>query len=275
MHTKRRGRERMIIQGMMRCEGLVIGSSEVERFIEEVRFKKLTGYFVIKFENFIFLLFMEKGILTHGFRVIDDQLFSFSHLPDILYSLEGGRMSFFETSAGALQGLLDIKFGNQVYGTLYTSFTDLRTLFLTLEQKKHTGSVEIDLPYLNGVVVMEEGTPVDVVVSQEEGKDKNEILSYRLEKASEENGIVRIFERRNPLTILYPDPEEVFAWSHPRRLKLEFAFGQLGKEFEVLLDQKLTITQILNRLHVDFTEIADMYTYLSVKGYITTKRGLA
>ena len=268
----------MIIQGRMRCEGLIIGSSEVERFINEVKLKKLTGYFAVEFENFTFLLFTEEGNLTHGFRVIEDQLFSFSHLPDIIYSLEGGKMSFFETSAGALQGLLDIKFGNQVYGTLYTSFTDLRKLFLTLEQKRHTGSVEIDLPYMNGVVVMEEGTPVDVVVSQEEGKnrkERKEMLSYVLEKASEENGIVRVFERRNPLTILYPDPEEVFAWSHPRRLKLEFAFGQLGKEFEVLLDQKLTMTQILNRLHVDFTEIADMYTYLSAKGYITAKRGLA
>ena len=265
----------MIIQGRMRCEGLVIGSSEVERFIEKVRSEKLTGYFVIEFENFIFLLFIEEGRLTHGFRVIEDQLFSFSHLPDILYSLEGGRVSFFETSAAALQGLLDMKFGNQVYGTLYTSFADLKKLFLTLEQRKLTGSVEIDLPCLNAVVVMEEGTPIDVVVPQEEEKNGEDTLSYVLDKASEENGVVRIFERRNPLTILYPDPEEVFAWSHPRRLKLEFAFGQLGKEFEVLLDQKLTITQILNRLHVDFTEIADMYTYLSAKGYITTKRGLA
>ncbi|MBU7016193.1 MAG: hypothetical protein HXS44_01695 [Theionarchaea archaeon] len=265
----------MIIQGRMRCEGLVIGSPEVERFIEKIRSEKLTGYFLIEFESFTFLLFMEEGGLTHGFRVIEDQLFAFSHLPDILYSLEGGRMAFFEASAGALQGLLDMKFGNQVYGTLYTSFTDLEKLFLTLEQKRLTGSVEIDLPFLNAVVVMEKGTPIDVVVPQEEGKDGKEILSYILEKASEENGMVRIFERRNPLTILYPDPEEVFAWSHPRRLKLEFAFGQLGKEFEVLLDQKLTITQILNRLHVDFTEIADMYTYLSAKGYITTKRRFA
>ena len=277
----------MIVQGKMIREGLAVGSSEVKDLVDEIKLKKLTGYLYIEFRNYTFVQLIEKGDLTNGFRVIEDQLYSFSHLADAIYSLEGATVSFFGTSPGALQGMLDMKFGDQIYGTLYTSFTDLGKLFQTLNQEKHTGSVEINLPDDSCVVLMEEGVPTEVVCSEEkkekEGEREREREDEKLEKmlqsvfdkASSENGVVRVFERRIPPAFLYPDPEEIFIWSNPRRLKLEFAFGQLGKEFEDLLDQKMTISQILNTLYVDFTEIADMYTYLSAKGYITTGKGLA
>ncbi|MBU7025636.1 MAG: hypothetical protein HXS48_01745 [Theionarchaea archaeon] len=267
----------MSILGRPKGEDLTIGSSQVENFLVEVRTKKYTGYLKIECRNLEFLLFYEEGVPTHGFRVIEDELFSFSNLSDILSSLEGGKLSFFEASPGALQALFDMKFGDQIYGNLYTSYCDLGKLFQTLQQEKHTGSVEIDLPSLNCFVLTEEGVPTEVVFSRGRGEKEGEIeevLHVILEKAAVESGIVKVFERRNPLTIPSPDPEEIFTWSDPRRLKLEFAFGQLGKEFEKLLDQNLTISQILNTLCVDFVEIADMYTYLSVKGYIVTKKGL-
>lgn len=261
-----------------------IGSPETGNQIEEIKTKKLTGYLHITFRDLGFLLFFEDGVPTHGFRVIEDQLFSFSSLSTVLDSLEGGCANFFETSPGLLRALLDIKFGDQIYGTLYTSFCDLRNLFETLSQEKRTGSVEVDLPSIHCFIILEEGAPREVVqVGEDEPGNKpqkvperngewTDILEFMLEKASTEDGIIKVFERRNPLTILSPDPEEVFVWSDPRRLKLEFAFGQLGKEFGELLDQKMTISQILNVLCVDFVEIAEMYTYLSAKGYIATRK---
>lgn len=261
----------MNIPGKMRFEGVAIGSPNTESFLEKIVTKKWTGYLQIELHTLKFLLFFENGNPTHGFRVIEDELFSFSHLSHVLRSLKDGNLSFFETSPGALQALLDMKFGDQIYGTLYTNFTDLGKLFATLEQEKHTGCVEIDLPSLNCFVLMKDGEPGEVVCSQEKGEGG--MLQVILERAASEDGVIKVFERRDPPVVLSPDPEEVFSWSDPRRLKLEFAFGQLGKEFEDLLDQKLTISQILDRLCVDFVEIADMYTYLSAKGYITTKKG--
>ena len=263
----------MNIPGKVRFKGVVIGIPEAENFLDEIVSKKLTGYLKIEWHNLKFLLLFENGDPLHGFRVIEDKIFSFSHLADVIRSLKGGTLSFFETTPGALQALLDMKFGDQIYGTLYTSFTDLRKLFVTLEQKKHTGSVEIDLPSGECFVLMEDGTPQEVACSQEgDEKEPGATLKAVLGKAAAENGVVRVFERRNPPTFFTPDLEEVFSWSNPRRLKLEFAFGQLGKEFEDLLDKKLTISQILNSMYVDFVEIADMYTYLSAKGYITTEK---
>lgn len=262
----------MSMLGNRKCTGLIIGSPEAENLLERVRSQKCTGYLTVEFRIYRFLLFFEEGVPTRGFRVIEDELFSFSNLTDILYSLEGGSLSFFEASQGALQVLLDMKFGNQIYGTLYTSFCDTRKLFQTLEQKKHTGCVEIDLPLLQYFVLMEKGVPVDVFSYGKDRGEKKETLQIVLDEATSEDGLIRVFERRNPPTILSPDPEDVFTWSKSRRLKLEFAFGQLGKEFEKLLDQKLTISQILSILCVDFVEIADIYTYLSAKGYIVTKK---
>ncbi len=269
--------------GRSRFQKMSMGSSETENQIKEIRTEKLTGYLQIAFRDLGFLLFFEEGIPTYGFRVIEDQLFSFSNLATVLDSLEGGLVSFYETSSGLLRALLDIKFGDQIYGTLYTSFCSLRKLFQTLKQEKRTGSVEIDLPSIHCFAILEEGAPCDIVqVTEEEPepertelkreRENRDTLEFIFEKADTENGIIKMFERRNPPTILSPDPKEVFVWSDPRRLKLEFAFGQLGKEFEELLDQKMTISQILNVLCVDFVEIAEMYTYLSAKGYIATRK---
>lgn len=260
----------MNIPGRLRSEGEALGSANAENLLKEITTKKWTGYLWITCRNLEFLLFFEHGDPTHGFRAIEDQLFSFSHLSDILYSLNGGTLRFFETSPGALQVLLDMKFGSQIYGDLHTAFTDLKNLFTKLEQEKLTGSVEIDVSSFHCFVLMEDGLPDEVVCSQQE---EGEIFSVLLEKVGSESGVIRVYERRDPPTVLSPDPEEIFSWSSLRRLKLEFAFGQLGKEFEDLLDQKLTISQILDVLCVDFVEIADMYTYLSAKGYITTKKG--
>lgn len=291
--------------GRMKFEELIIESSSVEMWIEETRLKKYTGYLQIEFRHFKFLLFIEEGIPTHGFRVIEDQLFSFSSLAAVLHSLEGGCMRFYETPPGFLHALLDIKFGDQIYGTLYTTFCDLGKLFRTLEQKAHTGSVDIDLPSAHCFVVMEKGTPCEIVcvpenreeeTGTEESRKKmgtevdtkteaktgtritnkelytQKMLKLILDEAVSENGIVKVFERRNPLTIFSPDPDEMCFWSNPRRLKLEFAFGQLGKEFEKLLDKRLTISQILDTLCVDFVEIAEIFTYLSAKGYIAREK---
>ncbi len=262
--------------GRLRVEKVSIGSPGTETLLEEVRTRKCTGYVQIEFRDFEFLLFIERGTPTHGFRVIEDQLFSFSNLTNTLDSLKGGHLRFYETSPRFLQALLDTKFGDQIYGTLHTSFCDLEKLFHTLEQEKCTGSVEIDLPSVHCFVVVENGAICEIISLEEKEekkeKEREETLEFILGKAAEENGTVRVFERRNPPTILSPDPEKIFVWSDPRRLKLEFAFGQLGKEFENLLDQKMTLSQILNVLCVDFVEIADMYTYLSAKGYIVTRK---
>ncbi len=257
----------MEIPGKLLFEDVTIGSQGAVKLLEEIRTGRYTGYLEIEFDVFQFLLFFVEGVPTHGFRVIEEQLFSFSSLADMLPSLQGGHVKFFKTTVGALQALLDMKFGEQVYGNLYTSFTDLGKLLVALQQKKYTGSVEIDLPSLHCFIIMEESIPREIVCSKE-----NPTLECIVNRAASENGVIRVFERRSPPTILSPDPEEVFAWSRPNRLKLEFAFGQLGKEFEKLLDQKMTISQILNTLCVDFAEIVGMYTYLSAKGYIVTMR---
>lgn len=251
-------------------EGLTIGSVKAEESLEKIKARKCTGYLKIEFYDLRFLLFFEDGIPTYGFRVVEGQLFSFSGLADVLHSLQDGRITFFETSPGVLQAILDMKFGKKVYGDLYTSFTNVRKLFILLKQEKLTGSVEIDLPSIRSFVVMEEGVPQDVLSCPEQ--EKGEVtLECVLDRATSQDGVVRVFERRNPPSVLHPDLEQVFMWSDPRRLKLEFAFGQLGKEFEELLDRKMTVSQILDALYVDFEEIADMYTYLSAKGYIAVK----
>ncbi len=289
--------------GRMKFEELIIESSSVEMWIEEIRLKKCTGYLQIEFRHFKFLLFIEEGIPTHGFRVIEDQLFSFSSLAAVLPSLEGGSMRFYETPPGFLHALSDIKFGDQIYGTLYTTFCDVGKLFRTLEQKAHTGTVDIDLPSTHCFVVMEKGVPCEIVCvpenrEEEAGTESREemgtkmdtrtetktgakmnkelatqkMFKFILDEAASENGIVKVFERRSPPTIFSPDPDEICFWSNPRRLKLEFAFGQLGKEFEKLLDKRLTISQILDTLCVDFVEIAEIFTYLSAKGYIAREK---
>lgn len=273
----------MEIPGNLKCEGLRMEPSEAENLVEEIRNKKWTGYLRVDFRNFRFLLLFEEGIPTYGFRVIEDQFFSFSDLKNRVCSLKGGNMRFYETSSCAIQTILDLKFGEQIYGSLHTSFCDLKGLSQTLEQKGFTGSVEIDLSSLHCFVVMEKGVPREVVFAgrgeseEERGKEKKErekkieeTIEFICSKAASENGIIKVLERRNPPTVPSPDPEEVFVWSYPRRLKLEFAFGQLGKEFEKLLDQEMTVSEILETLCVDFVEIAEMYTYLSAKGYIAT-----
>ncbi len=280
----------MEIPGNLKREGLRIEPSETEKLVEEIRNKKWTGYLRVDFHNFRFLLLFEEGIPTYGFRIIEDQLFSFSNLKDRVCSLKGGHMSFYETSPCVIQTILDLKFGEHIYGSLHTSFCDLKGLFQTLEQKGFTGSVEMDLSSLHCFVVMEKGVPYEVVFTgrgesgereREEEKETEkgerivETIEFIFGKAASENGVIRVLERRSPPTIPSPDPEEVFVWSYPRRLKLEFAFGQLGKEFEELLDQKMTVSKILETLCVDFVEIAEIYTYLSAKGYIVTmKKGV-
>jgi hypothetical protein len=285
-------RERMNTLASLMFTDLVIGSLEAERALEKIEADERTGYLEIESENRRFLLFYEDGVSTLGFRVVEGQLLSFSNLAVVLNSLENGVMSFFETYPAFLQALLDMKFGEKIYGNLYTSFIDVRRLFDMLREKLHTGSIELDLSSTHCFVIMEEGIPSAVLCSpekgelektrkarerkgkkeEEPGKGQEEILEFVLDRATTQEGVVRVFRRRNPPTLLCPDLEEVFVWSDPRRLKLEFAFGQLGKEFEELLDQEMTISQILSILHVNFEEIADMYTYLSAKGYIVTKK---
>lgn len=258
----------MNVKGRLRSEALCIGSPEAGSLLEEIRVQKWSGYLKIEFSHYKFVLLLEDGVPTHGFRVIDDQLFSFSSLLDTLPSLQDARLSFYELSPAGLQALLDTKFGYELYGSLHTTFCDLRRLFLTLQRDRLTGSVEVDVPSLHCFILWEEGNPGEVVC--EEGKEPT--LECVLEKAAQEDGTIRVFKRRGPLTVPSPDPEEVFSWSRPHTLKLEFAFGQLGKEFENLLDKKLTVSQILDALHVDFVEIVEMYTYLSAKGYIATDK---
>ena len=251
---------------------LAIGSVKGEESLEKIKAEKCTGYLKIKFCDLKFLLFFEKGTPTCGFRIVEGHLFSFSNLADMLHSLKDGHMTFFETSPGVLQAILDMKFGKKVYGDLYTSFTNVRKLFILLKQKKLTGSVEIDLPSIRSFVVMEEGVPQQVLPYPEQEGEKGEVtLECVLDRTVSQDGVVRVFERRNPPSLFHPDGDKIFVWSDPRRLKLEFAFGQLGKEFEELLDRKMTVSQILETLCVDFEEIADMYTYLSAKGYIAAK----
>jgi hypothetical protein len=276
MHTKRRlKRERIHMLAKPQCEGLVIGSPKADKFLEEIKADKCTGYMKIEVCHRTFLLFFEEGIPTYGFRVVEGQLFSYSNLSRVLHSLEGARMNFVETYAGVLQALLDRKFGKKMYGTLYTTFIDVKKLFSMLNHKKHTGSVEVDLPSNRYFVIVEHGTPKEVVCCSYQGEEKEEkpvSFESMLTNAASQNGVVRVYERKNPPTIVCPHLKEKFVWSEPRRLKLEFAFGQLGKEFEELLDQNMTISQILNTLRVDFEEIVDMYTYLSAKGYIAIKK---
>jgi hypothetical protein len=266
-------RERMNVLAQQEFEDLVIGSEEASRFLEKIRREKRTGYLKVGFCNLDFLLFIENGVSTYGFRIVEDQLFSYSPLSDVLPTLKEGRMTFHEAHPGVLQALLDRKFGEKICGDLYTSFTDAEKFFVMLKQKTLTGCVEIDLPSTHCFILLEKGEPVQVLCSAgEEEKGEPGTLAYILEKMLTENGVIRVFERKNPPTMLCPDLEEVFVWSDPRRLKLEFAYGRLGKEFEELLDQEMTISQILNTLHVDFEEIADMYTYLSAKGYIVARK---
>ncbi|MBU6996032.1 MAG: hypothetical protein HXS41_01535 [Theionarchaea archaeon] len=257
-------------------EDLVIGSDEVGRVLGKIRREKRTGYLKVEFHNLHFLLFFENGVSTYGFRMMEDQLFSYSCLPDMLPMLNEGHMVFFDTHPGVLQALLDKKYGERIYGDLYTSFTNAEKFFAMLKQKTLTGCVEIDLPSAHCFILLEKGDPVQVLCSEgEEKKGEPTSLGCVLKKMLTENGVIRVFERRNPPTVLCPDLEEVFVWSDPRRLKLEFAYGQLGKEFEELLDQEMTVSQILNTLHVDFEEIADMYTYLSAKGYIASRKDVS
>lgn len=260
-------------------ESIIIGSAEAEEFLDTLVTEEKTGYLHIEFCDFEFLLFYEEGVPTYGFRVMEDQLFSYSNLSRMITKLKNARAQFCESPPGALQALLDKKFGEKIYGDLYTSFTDVGKLFTMLTNNNLTGCVEIDLPTIHCFVVLEKGVINDVIrCSQQEGQvtwQKHEIecvsLKYVISQAQSRNGVVRVFERRPPPSIAHPDQSEIFVWSDPRRLKLEFAFGQLGKEFEELLEQNLTVSEILNSLCVDFEEIADMYTYLSAKGYIITK----
>jgi hypothetical protein len=263
----------MNVLAQQEFEDLVIGSEEADRFLEKIRREKRTGYLKVGFCNLDFLLFFENGGSTYGFRIVEDQLFSYSNLSDVLPTLKEGRMTFHDAHPGVLQALLDRKFGEKICGDLYTSFTDAEKFFVMLKQKTLTGCVEVDLPSAHCFILLEKGDPVQVLCSAgEEEKGELGSLDCVLEKMVTENGVIRVFERKNPPTMLCPDLEEIFVWSDPRRLKLEFAYGQLGKEFEELLDQEMTISQILNALHVDFEEIADMYTYLSAKGYIATRK---
>ncbi|MGD2249782.1 MAG: hypothetical protein PVF58_15345 [Candidatus Methanofastidiosia archaeon] len=260
-------------------ESMIIGSAEAEEFLEEIVTEHKTGYLHIEFCDFEFLLFYEEGIPTYGFRVLEGQLFSFSNLSRMVSKLKNARTQFYESPPGVLQALLDKKFGEKIYGDLYTSFTDVGKLFTMLTRNTLTGCVEIDLPTVHCFVVLEKGVIDDIVCcSQIEAQvftcqhEAGPVsLEYVINQAQSRNGVVRVFERRNPPSIAHPDEGEIFVWSDPRRLKLEFAFGQLGKEFEDLLGQNLTISEILSSLCVDFEEIADMYTYLSAKGYIVTK----
>ncbi|MBU7013605.1 MAG: hypothetical protein HXS52_02670 [Theionarchaea archaeon] len=253
----------------------VIGSDEAGQVLEKIRREKRTGYLKIEFRHLDFLLFFENGVSTHGFRMVEDELFSYSGLSDLLPTLKEGQMVFYDTHPGVLQALLDKKFGERIYGDLYTNFTNAEKFFAMLKQKTLTGCVEIDLSSTHCFILLEKGDPVQVLCSSDEEEKREPFsLDCLIKRMVSENGVIRVFERKPPPTVLCPAPDKIFVWSDPRRLKLEFAYGQLGKEFEELLDREMSVSQILNTLHVDFEEIADMYTYLSAKGYISTKKGI-
>lgn len=263
----------MNVAGIVWNERCDIEYSDIDILLTEIGRNHSTGYLIVEWNTYQFLLFFENGIPTHGFRVIEERLYVYSRLSTILPTCTEGQMFFHFTSSGVLQALLDIKFGAEIYGVLYTSYTDTSRLFKLLHQNAFSGSVKIDLPSGSWVIVMDHGIPNHIVGSKKTG-DKHTLLMSIFELTATEHGTIHVYERRSPKRLITPDPEAVCSWSSSEHLTLEFAYGQLGKELEVLLGMNLTLSAILDRLRVDFVEIADMYTYLTAKGYIILKKSI-
>ncbi|MBU7042998.1 MAG: hypothetical protein HXS47_05340 [Theionarchaea archaeon] len=261
----------MNVAGIVKFEKSDITYSDTHLLFEEIEKNHRTGYLIIEWNELQFLLFFEDGSATHGFRIIDERLYMCSRLSRILCACTQAYMVFHPTSSAVLQALLDIKFGVDMYGALYTNYTDMCRLFRLLDENIFSGSVKIDLSFTSWVIVMDKGIPYHII-GQKEGEHVKNLLSSILKEITCKEGIIHIYERRKTPKLIVPDVEAVCCWSSSDHLTLQFAYGQLGKEFESLLDKNLTLSAILDRLMVDFIEIADIYTYLSAKGYIVLKK---
>ncbi|MBU7031414.1 MAG: hypothetical protein HXS53_02680 [Theionarchaea archaeon] len=263
----------MNVAGIIQNERCSVECSDITIFLTEIRKNNSTGYLIVEWNTYQFLLFFENGTPTHGFRVIEERLYVYSDLVIMLPSFSEGQIYFYPAPPEVLQALLDIKFGAELYGVLYTSYTDMSRLFTLLHQNSFSGSVKIDLPSGSRIIVIDHGVLSHIMGSKETG-DESASLESLFQHTLGEDGTIHVYERRNPPRLMTPDAEAVCSWSSPEHLILKFAYGQLGKELEFLLGMDLTLSTILERLHVDFIEIADMYTYLSAKGYIALKKPL-
>jgi hypothetical protein len=267
-------RERMNVAGIVKIESHDITYSNISLQLKEIERNHRTGVLIMEWDNFQFLVFCENGIPTQGFRIIEERLYACSHLSKIFFTCPDTHMGFHPTSSAVLQALLDIKVGTEPYGVLYTNYTDMHRLFIVLKKNFFSGTVRIDLSTESWVIVLENGILYHIIGLKEKEKDIKRLLSTIFDRTEIEDGIIHIYERRDAPRLMVPDLDAVCCWSSSEHLTLEFAYGQLGKEFQFLLDKNLTLSAILDRLMVDFVEIADMYTYLSAKGYLSLKKAI-
>jgi hypothetical protein len=264
-------RERMNVAGIVKIDPHDITYSNIQLQLSNIEKNQRTGYLIVECDQFQFLVFFEDGIPIQGFRIIEERLYACSHFSKIFFTCPETHMGFHPTSSAVLQALLDIKFGTEIYGVLYTDYTDMHRLFTVLKENFFSGTVKIDLSAESWVIVLENGILYHII-GLKENEDIKRLLSSIFERTKIEEGIIHIYERRDAPRLMVPDLEAICCWSSSKQLILEFAYGQLGKEFQFLLDKHLTLSTILDRLMVDFVEIVDMYTYLWAKGYICLKK---
>ncbi|MGD2247812.1 MAG: hypothetical protein PVF58_05350 [Candidatus Methanofastidiosia archaeon] len=242
----------------------------LDKFLEHLKEEEFSGFSEIN-GTYNFVLFFLNGDPVQGFRIIEDQLYTYSALPEKLPHLELDELIMYPTPPAFVTGIMDSTHGLPLQKDSNTSFDSLKPVITDLESAKFQGTITIQWDSTEGFIIFQGGIPENsfVVTSSTiiEGKDALQDILIRVK---EKKGLITVYTRKTPENT--PGSDRVLYIKKDVTDTITSAFGKLGAEVVNAAKEKNLLKDIAQNLCVDPKEIEPVYSYMVEKGYAELKK---
>ncbi|MFQ5892004.1 MAG: hypothetical protein ACE5HW_04340 [Candidatus Methanofastidiosia archaeon] len=261
-------------------ENLSLKIVNFKKLLEELRERKTTGYLEISFRENSDLLFLNHGEVLRAAKFSDGRKTLLSKKVMIEnFRAVNGVLNVYEISQELFNILLAVLESKPLYQNLSGKFVNLKNLLVELEEKKHSGVVEISSKKEKGYLLLEDGVPIDGFHYNNKLTTGESALDL-IFSITNEKTIINVYETKKKtevrdfnLKTIFSRRESSYKLTDPKTQDFQVLidkFGEFGVELIEYIDGRSTLSQILEKLESagEMRRVKPILIYYLENGYI-------
>jgi len=184
--------------GTVVFENLTTSIVNIDGLLGELKNRSLTGYIAVNADKFSGTLFLRAGKLVNAVEDGNGSVVGGAAVAAIMRMCRSDdvRIDVHETSEELLNALIGFAKSKRIHENLTSGFVSLDKLLATLEQQRHTGYLEVVMGSEVGMVLFEDGRPIDSIHRRKDGATVAgaDALDGIMDAAKKKNTVINVYQ---------------------------------------------------------------------------------